>query len=382
MNDDNTSESANSNIEENKNNKFLFQSFENSLLPKTERTKKILKERELRDKKKKQEEEYQAKLREEKNKKLLQQKEQKMKEEMEEEERKKEEEKRKKEELKQMSQIQGSIFALIDSIKESKTKSEVSLVGEKLEDVHMRIIFKNLENNKSIKHFVLNRKKLKDNDVQLLCENLANNNCMEILELEDNFITSNSLESIGKLVEENKTLRVISLEGNNFSGISNDVGIQKLSAAIKKNDTLISLNLNNCKLSKAYGMILWEGIKKNNNIILVELENNNLAINCIQNIQDHLIKNKQTYKSERKKEYKERLSLRKQQLENTNKIKLKSEYNNLVKVIEADNMERMEIKEKLFLEKVAKETEENKRLEKKVEKEANFRAGKKGKRKK
>ena len=73
----------------------------------------------------------------------------------------------------------------------------------------------------------------------------------------------------------NKSLRVIDLENNNLTKNGSDVsGVLAIADALRKNDTVLTLNLHNTNLDEKCGQALVEALEENETIIMIDLENN------------------------------------------------------------------------------------------------------------
>jgi Ran GTPase-activating protein (RanGAP) involved in mRNA processing and transport len=63
---------------------------------------------------------------------------------------------------------------------------------------------------------------------------------------------------------DNESLKILDLEANNLTNDLHDRrGIEIIANAIKKNTTLLSLNLNTCNLDEQCGIVLVDAIQEN-----------------------------------------------------------------------------------------------------------------------
>lgn len=106
--------------------------------------------------------------------------------------------------------------------------------GQDIPIVKMRIIFKALEGNTSLRvrlahqELVINRKGMSDEEGCDLSKSLEYNHFLERLSLEGNALGPRFLEAFAKTLKVNTTLKYIDLEGNPLCKSSSDAGVQAL----------------------------------------------------------------------------------------------------------------------------------------------------------
>jgi len=230
------------------------------------------------------------------------------------------EELRQQKELEQLADLKGSFGQLISDLKNSTTRLELTLTGEYFTPVQYRIIFKVLQVNESVRALCINRKQLGDEEGIELAKNLQYNTYLERLDLESNNIGPKFLEQLAVTVAKNQTLRAIDLEGNNLTNGNDENGILSLVEALRYNDNLLCLNLNNCNLTRHVGRALKFALQENKKLINLDIERNPaLDIEDVRDIQKCLEENHREYLAERKREWQERKFIKKEE-ENILKI--------------------------------------------------------------
>lgn len=236
--------------------------------------------------------------------------------------------------------------------------------------MQIRLIFKSLENNRSLSTLAANRKNLNDEDIEELCQSLQKNNFLEKLELEYNRITSVGLKKIQEFLVENKTLKHLSLEGNALSTENDDSGIQSLFEGLKKNKTLLFLNLSSTNLDQNCGSYIINTLRQNQSLIMIHLQGNRLSHETMKQIQDLLISNRQKFEKERILETEERKNLRSEMeaMQDVTSALIKKQA--VVSEITKSVYEKQQWREKLFFEDQEKTDEADARLMKKLEKDA------------
>jgi Leucine Rich repeat len=90
--------------------------------------------------------------------------------------------------------------------------------GQDVPPIKMRIIFKAMESNTSLRELVINRKGMTDEEGTDLAKCLEYNRTLERLSLEGNLLGTNFLTSLYKPLMVNTTLRYLDLEGNRLTG--------------------------------------------------------------------------------------------------------------------------------------------------------------------
>jgi len=360
--------------------KYLYYTTEQQILPNNERTAEMQQRRLAETRKKKMQEEEDEKLKQENIKKKREEDEQNKKIKAAMELKRQQDELRQQKELEQLADLKGKFGELIADLKHSTTRLELTLTGEDFTPVQCRIIFKCIQQNQSVKTLSINRKQLGDEEGIELAKNLVYNDYLERLDLENNNIGPKFLESLALTVAKNVTLRTIDLEGNNLTNGNDENGILCLIESLRNNDDLLSLNLNNCNLTKQVGKKLKEVLRENKKLINIDVERNpSLEIEDVREIQSYLERNHNEYLAERKREWQERKFI-KNEKDNIAKILAyrEAEMAN-IKHIKEDAERKQLTREEIFLKDAEEEEEYRRREEKKLEKEQAARAGKKKK---
>ncbi|CAD8043508.1 unnamed protein product [Paramecium primaurelia] len=287
------------------------------ILPNTKRTLERRQKQLEEEQKKKKEQETQQKEQAEKQKKFQQYLIEQERIKKQEEDRKKEEEKRSQEEIQQMNTLKGEYGNMMIDLATGDSKLDYTISGLDLRPTQIRVLVKVTENNNTLKGLSMSRKRIGDEEGQEIAASLEKNMVLERLELEGNNLGPKTLASISKLLEINKSIRVIDLENNNLTNHDKDrntydySGIYALCEAIEKNDTLLQLNLCNCKLDEKCGEALANALRDNTSLICLDItENPKMNLNDVRKCQDYLIRNKKIYDDERYREFQERQRIR------------------------------------------------------------------------
>ena len=119
---------------------------------------------------------------------------------------------------------------------------------------------------------ILRGKNIHDEDLQNIGEALKANNTLETLNLDNNNITD--VQSIGELLKTNNTLTRLYLNNNNITDV------QSIGEGLKTNNTLTRLDLGNNNITDDSGIqSIIDGLKTNNTLSYLNLHNNQLSDN-------------------------------------------------------------------------------------------------------
>ena len=118
----------------------------------------------------------------------------------------------------------------------------------------------------------LDGKNIRDEDLQNISEALKANNKLTYLNLNNNNITD--VESIGELLKTNNTLKVLWLNNNNITDV------QSIGEGLKTNNTLERLSLQNNNITDDSGIqSIIDVLKTNNTLRVLNLQYNQLSDN-------------------------------------------------------------------------------------------------------
>ena len=128
---------------------------------------------------------------------------------------------------------------------------------------------------------------LGDSDAKFIGGLLKTNNTVKRLNLSGNNITD--VESIGEALKENNTLKILELQNNQITDVES---IGEALALKEDNDTLEYLDLSYNNITDENSGIdkIIDGLKTNNTLHFLNLENNNLSNNMklqLQNIEQY-----------------------------------------------------------------------------------------------
>ncbi|CAD8052356.1 unnamed protein product [Paramecium sonneborni] len=226
-----------------------------------------------------------------------------------EEDRKKEEEKRSQEEIQQMNTLKGEYDNMMIDLASGDSKLDYKISGLDLRPTQIRVLVKVTENNNTLKG--LSMRRIRDSSKFREKYGLRKN--QKVI----NHLGPKTLIAISKLLEFNKSIKVIDLENNNLTNYDKDKntydysGIQTMYKALQKNDTLLELNLCNCKLDEKCGDFISAALRNNTSLICLDItENPKMSLNDVRKCQDYLIRNKKIYDDERYREFQERQRIR------------------------------------------------------------------------
>lgn len=153
---------------------------------------------------------------------------------------------------------------MINDLKTDQSKLDYTISGLDLRPVQIRILMKVTETNQTLKGLSMARKKICDEDGVELVKSLEKNQVLERFEMEGNLMGSKTALAIGNMLTTNRSLRylffmqnnsVIDLENNNLLSEDNQ-GALLIAEALRTNDSLLSLNLNNTNLDEKAGSAL------------------------------------------------------------------------------------------------------------------------------
>jgi len=96
----------------------------------------------------------------------------------------------------------------------------------------------------------MSRKFISDDSGIIIAESLGRNKSIEHIDLTGNCLQSTSIQAFGEMLLINKSLKHINFELNNITDSNTNIdGVKALAEALKKNMTLIWLNLNSTCLN-------------------------------------------------------------------------------------------------------------------------------------
>lgn len=294
----------------------------------------------------------------------------------------KEDDLKKEEEKQQMNTLKGKFGSMVNQLNADYTPLEYTISGMLLKPAQIRILVKAAEQNKTLRILSMSRKNLTDDDGVEIAACLNKNSVLEKIELEGNNLGPRCLHEFAKMLKSNKTLRSLDFEGNNLTQTGKDVkGVLAIAEILKKNTTLLALNLGNCNLDNACSAGLAEALEYNKTLIMLELQGNpNMFYKDVLRIQESLKRNKAEYDQERFKEFVER-KYAKMEEDNNVQLNQEDEEGKMATDLIHQRVDDMEMKRmKSFQEKIDREEEEKRKMIEKLEKEAKIRAGGKKKR--
>lgn len=293
-------------------------------------------------------------------------------------------EKRIEKEFKELENIRGFFSKMLNNFYRSKTNKEIFLNFEIVNPPQMRLLFKVLEFNKSIRSLSINRSELKDHDIEDLIISLENNDYLEKIELNENLLSPKTIANLSTVIHKNQTLKYLSLEGNNITNNDEDLfHFSDFLGNMRYNTSLTYLNLAKTKLNNECLDIILDLLKYNKTLIMVDISfNNDLDYKKVRKIQDLLRSNKKLYEEERQREWGERQNLLKEDLKMREINNEKEILENILKDTKEKAVELQMNREILIKEDQETQEEEDRRLAKRIEKAALFRATRKKKKKK
>lgn len=361
---------------------FLYYSKEIVGQPNNERTMKLQKERMAREEKRRLEEEKREKVNKEKamrDREKQREADEKRRAEM---ERTKINKMKKDEEVEDLKDIKGTFATIVENCLDDRTPIEMAFSGWSIPTVKLRIIFKALESNTSLKELVINRKELNDDEGCDLAKSLEYNASIERLSLEGNLLGPKFLEGLAETLAVNSQLRVLDIEGNNLTKGNNEAGVEALCRALKLNTTVSYLNLNNTCLTNKSAELIRQMLEINDRIIHIDIEKNPLIkLDTARAIQKKLLFNRELFTSTRKAEWQERKEMIYEEGNIKKMYDAREEELRSIKEIQRTALDKQMKREMIFMETLKEKDEDRKRMEKKIAKEAIIRAKAKKKRK-
>lgn len=165
--------------------------------------------------------------------------------------------------------------------------------------------------NTSLCSIHLARRSLNDEAGETLALILKDNKVLRKMELEGNMLGTRTAGQFGKQLVNNKTLRYLDLDSNTLTQDNEDTkGMIILCEALKKNKSLISLNIANNKLDAEIGKEFKSVLEVNETLIDFEFGFNQFHLKEVRIIQEYLRRNKAKYDAARLREWKERKFMR------------------------------------------------------------------------
>ena len=230
-----------------------------------------------------------------------------------------------------MNRLAGRMLSMIKNLHANNTPREYSVAGLNLGPARCRILSQHVAFNQTLSVLHLSRKGIEDAEGVELARMLVQNTSLRKLELEGNKLGPKSIEAFGKMLLKNTTLRVLDLESNDvfkdkdapFDPETKRPVIPKLYSFIeclKRNTTLLSLNMANCQMDTNCGDRWLDLLDVNEDLIDFEFGFNKFALEQVRGLQDRLKRNKAKYDAERLQEWKER------KLMNDEDVRLKNLY--------------------------------------------------------
>jgi hypothetical protein len=237
-----------------------------------------------------------------------------------------------------------------------------------------------LAKNQSLHSLNLSRKNLTDEHAKEIAEMLKKNKKLRRLELEGNLLGPEAAKYLADALKVNKTLRYLDLENNNLTKSGqDDSGVKALFNALEDNTMLVSLNLSNNFLTNDCGNYINSALRKNKNIIHLEIFDNQryeewdkdnykhpsrgendskfvrqgLLINQINELNEAIVRNKKLYDEMRLSEWKERKQLK-------NEMDEIKDYDNIVsakKIEVEDSLDNKKKIERFYVDKYMEQIE-------------------------
>ena len=285
---------------------------------------------------------------------------------------------------------------MINQLQSETTPLEFTITGLALLPAQIRILVQASLNNQSLKTLTLCRKNINDDEGFEIGKIFKGKSNLNSLDLEGNYLGVKTASIFGEFLGETDHLLNLNLEGNNLTNFSRDrdgkvnidrSGFESICQSLKKNISILTLNLHNTCLDEKCGEMLREAIEQNTTLISLDITGNrDLMIQDVQAIQDKISQNKEEYDNERYMEFLERKRMKREE-EIASILLLKQE----TKVkIEEGIKSRIEYKREKFNEEWQKKMEEEQmrfekdlqKLEKTTKQRLSKKKGKKGGKKK
>lgn len=198
---------------------------------------------------------------------------------------------RRKEEEEQMNRLEGRMLIMLKNLQNNNTPKEYTLAGLNLGAARCRILAQNVAFNNTLTALHLARKGIDDSEGVEIAKMLLTNKVLRKLELEGNKLGPKSILAFGKALEENTTLRVLDLESNDIfkdrdGGLNQDKRptqpkVFQFIESMKKNKTLLSLNLANCQMDERCGQRWIETTAVNTTLIDFEFGFNKFTLDQV-----------------------------------------------------------------------------------------------------
>ena len=138
-----------------------------------------------------------------------------------------------------------------EALHDNNTLEELFISRNKIGDIGAKCLAEALsgDNNTTLKQLCLGCNGITDHGIEYIATMLESNQTLTHLRLPSNQISDRGLQVLSEvLINRNKTLKLLSLERNKFRS---ETSVNILGNMISNNQSLTSINLNNCKLPRS-----------------------------------------------------------------------------------------------------------------------------------
>ncbi|CAJ1351054.1 unnamed protein product [Effrenium voratum] len=347
------------------------------ILPETRRTEEMRKRKIELLKKRKEDAEN---LRKEKEKQEAQRRQQELqvkKEKQRLEQQKKAEERKRREEEEQRKKMEGGLDRILHSLMKNVSAPDITVCGIDLNPARLRLLAKNLSENTSCRSIDLNRKGLIDDDGVSLAGMLEKNKGLLKLECEGNNLGVQAAEKIGEALRKNDTLRSLNLESNNLTASGNDQkGIIKLADALQENQSLRVLMLSKNGITAQAGEYFVRAIEANDSLTLVDLSGNDASpsVEQLRRIDAVVQRNRERLSTIRRAERRERFALYNEEFRCRQHAMQVEAMRLEIEAMQERRLNRMKARSERWVEEIQEKVEEERRKQEDLSEEAALRA--------
>lgn len=177
--------------------------------------------------------------------------------------------------LQQIKNGEGNINEILKQVYRNTSQTDLSFASLEINDWDFHGLMVILPDNQSLLSLNLSRKNLNNDKAKQISEVLKKNKRLRRLELEGNQFGSESCLHFSEAIKANKSLKYLDLENNLLTDNgTNTNGIESLCKSLEENTSLLSLNISNNSLNDVCSQRIIGMLRKNNTLIHLEIFNN------------------------------------------------------------------------------------------------------------
>ena len=287
---------------------YFYHTRETSILPQNELTGTVQRQRETAEQKRRAEEEQERRLQLEKQR-MFADGQEKRRREREEQIRREQLARVIEEEEQALRELKGPLAGLLADLRGDTAQAILSLTGADFSSAQLRLIFRALAANRSVRMLSATRVSLGVHEVQALAGALAANCSVQSVQLDAGSIDSHGLAMLAESLTANTSLVHLSLNDNPLCSPDN-AGLLALASALTHNDSLHCVQLLGCGLGTEEVCALADSLEENRALsqLAVDLDPA-LSVAVAARLHSLLRRNREGYEMQQLREGEERTAL-------------------------------------------------------------------------